>query len=80
MGSLGVDLGEGHQEMLAEIEQVLDEFKKDFEKPMGLPPQRDRDDAVTLQPGTTPYQCMALLLPHVQKNEIEKLGSRGFGS
>ena len=59
-----------------EMEELLLQFDDLFQTPTGLPPKRDRDDAIVLKEGASipnirPYRC-----PYYQKNEIEKIISK----
>ncbi|KAH9735939.1 hypothetical protein KPL71_017914 [Citrus sinensis] len=56
-----------------DLEQVLHHYRKVFDKPKGLPPQREHDHKIPLEPGSMPPNIRPYRYPYVQKSEIEKL-------
>ncbi|KAL4362235.1 hypothetical protein GQ457_04G035160 [Hibiscus cannabinus] len=60
------------QSELLEIEELLQEFRDVFATPTGLPPIRDTDHALHLEPGAKPVNVKPYRYPYFQKREIEK--------
>lgn len=58
---------------LAEIQQVVNSFKKVFEEPKGLFPPRKFDHKIKLQDGVKPTCVRPYRYPYYEKEEIEKL-------
>lgn len=56
-----------------EIHNITSEFSDIFSDPSGLPPPRDRDHHIHLQPGSAPTNVKPYRFPQFQKNEIEKI-------
>lgn len=56
-----------------EVKKILREFGSVFQMPQGLPPKRNREQAITLQSGTYPINIRPYRYSHIQKDEIEKL-------
>lgn len=55
--------------------EIIREFKAVFEAPVGLPPLRDHEHAITLKAGSEPINVRPCRYPHAQKTKIEKLVS-----
>lgn len=55
-----------------EIDQLLHEFSKVFEKPHGLPPKRPYSHTIPLLPGSQPFRLRPYRYNPAQKDEIEK--------
>lgn len=55
------------------IVDILEEFKMLFKEPQGLPPQRHRDHAIRLLPGSQTPNLRPYRYSYYQKNEIERL-------
>lgn len=55
------------------IANILDNFKDVFAEPNGLPPQRDCDHAINLDPGAPVINQREYRLPHHQKNALEEI-------
>ncbi|KAI3522148.1 hypothetical protein L1887_11628 [Cichorium endivia] len=55
------------------LEEILKEFADVFELPVGLPPPRGHEHAITLKTGTEPVNVRPYRYPQLQKNEIERL-------
>ncbi|KAL4323746.1 hypothetical protein GQ457_11G027680 [Hibiscus cannabinus] len=60
------------QENRDEILYFLREFEKVFESPTPLPPTRDTDHAIRLEPGHKPVNVRPYMYPYFQKDEIER--------
>ncbi|KAF2301258.1 hypothetical protein GH714_021767 [Hevea brasiliensis] len=58
-----------------EIQGLLDDYKDLFEDPKTLPPFRNHNHSIPLQPNTQPISVRPYRYPHFQKAEIEKLVS-----
>ena len=56
-----------------DLEQVLHHYRKVFDEPKGLPPQKEHDHKIPLELGSTPPNIHPYRYPYVQKSEIEKL-------
>ena len=56
-----------------EIAKVLENYKDVFEEPTGLPPKRDCDHAINLEPGAPVINQRGYRLPHHQKNALEEI-------
>lgn len=54
------------------IQQVLTEFRDVFEEPTTLPPHRQYDHAINLEPGAVPVNCRPYRYSPLQKDEIER--------
>ncbi|EXB66633.1 hypothetical protein L484_024930 [Morus notabilis] len=54
------------------LDQLLDEFSDLFQEPSGLPPLRNCDHRICLQPNSAPVVIRPYRYPHLQKDEIEK--------
>lgn len=54
------------------IQRILTEFSDVFAEPTGLPPRRQYDHAITLEPGATPINCRPYRYSPLQKDEIER--------
>lgn len=55
------------------IRGLLRKFRGVFNMPTGLPPRRSKENAITLQEGTSPINIRPYRYSHLLKNEIEKL-------
>lgn len=55
------------------VEFLLQQFKDEFEEPMGLPPPRSHDHAINLKEGISPILVRLYRYPFYQKEEIEKI-------
>jgi hypothetical protein len=56
-----------------ELWSILQTFKGVFENPQRLPPNRQQNHRIVLQPGSGPVNVRPYRYPHYQKNEIEKI-------
>lgn len=56
-----------------EVRTILKEFESVLDMPQGLPPKRNRENAITLQEGTSPINIRPYRYSYIQKDEIEKL-------
>ena len=54
------------------IQKILTEFSDIFEEPTQLPPHRQYDHAITLEPGAAPVNCRPYRYLPLQKDEIER--------
>lgn len=54
------------------IKSLLTEFSDIFEEPTELPPHRQYDHAITLEPGAGPVNCRPYRYSPLQKDEIER--------
>ncbi|KAI5410675.1 hypothetical protein KIW84_055987 [Lathyrus oleraceus] len=54
-------------------EEVVTRFEDVFDMPMGLPPHREHDHAIILQPDAIILNLRPYRYPFYQKNEIEKM-------
>uniref|UniRef100_A0A452Y0D6 Reverse transcriptase domain-containing protein n=1 Tax=Aegilops tauschii subsp. strangulata TaxID=200361 RepID=A0A452Y0D6_AEGTS len=54
------------------IQRILTGFRDVFEEPNTLPPHRQYDHAITLEPGTAPINCRPYRYSPLQKDEIER--------
>lgn len=61
------------QTCAADVEAVLEAFKDVFQEPVGLPPRREQDHAITLKEGDHIPNVRPYRYPYYQKNEIEKI-------
>lgn len=59
-------------EPCSQLDQLLDEFNDLFQEPTGLPPLRNCDHHICLQPGSGPKVVQPCRYPHLQKGKIEK--------
>ncbi|XP_061340529.1 uncharacterized protein LOC133287007 [Gastrolobium bilobum] len=55
------------------VQQVLQDFEEVFAKPTTLPPFRQEDHQIHLEPGTKAVSVRPYRYPHFQKTEIEKM-------
>jgi hypothetical protein len=55
------------------LHELLDQFKDVFEEPTSLPPQRDVDHTIPLQPGADIVNTRTYRLSHSQKDTLEAL-------
>lgn len=58
-------------DMPEKLQQLLLKYHKVFSVPTSLPPQRDCDHRIILQPNSQPVKVRPYRYPHSQKNEIE---------
>uniref|UniRef100_A0A8R7V8C2 Reverse transcriptase domain-containing protein n=1 Tax=Triticum urartu TaxID=4572 RepID=A0A8R7V8C2_TRIUA len=63
---------DGRQPPPMVIQKVLMEFNDVFAEPTELPPHRQYDHAITLEPGATPINCRPYRYSPLQKDEIER--------
>lgn len=54
------------------VYQLLHKFKEVFQEPVQLPPRREFDHHIPLEPNAKPVNVRPYRFPHYQKNEIEK--------
>ncbi|XP_073358167.1 uncharacterized protein [Aegilops tauschii subsp. strangulata] len=54
------------------IQRILTEFSDIFEEPTQLPPHRQYDHAINLEPGAAPVSCRPYRYSPLQKDEIER--------
>ena len=57
----------------SEISSLLEQYSSVFAALTGLPPQREHDHHIPLQPQTGPISVRPYRYPYYQKNEIEKM-------
>ncbi|XP_061348530.1 uncharacterized protein LOC133293925 [Gastrolobium bilobum] len=57
---------------IPQVQQLLVEFDALFHEPTDLPPHRQIDHEIHLEPNTLPVNVRPYRYPHFQKNEIEK--------
>ena len=55
------------------LERIIEESPEIFAEPVGLPPSRQHEHSINLQPGTMPISVRPYRYPHCQKAEIERL-------
>ena len=56
-----------------DLQIVINNHSKVFsEMPKGLPPARDHDHSIHLQPGSLPTRIMPYRYPYAQKSEIKR--------
>jgi hypothetical protein len=62
-----------HQASWTELQfsEILQEFSEVFEQPKELPPSRECDHSIPLQPGTQPANIRPYRLPYYQKDAME---------
>lgn len=63
---------EGKEPIPPVIQQVLTEFSDVFAEPTKLPPHRQYDHAISLEPGAAPVNCRPYRYSPLQKDEIER--------
>jgi len=56
-----------------QIKVLLESFADIFREPQGLPPLREHEHLIRLQPNAGPVNVRPYRYPHYQKNEIEKI-------
>ena len=54
------------------LDELLHSFAGVFTEPAGLPPQRTRDHAIVLKPGSTPVAVRPYRYPAAHKDELER--------
>jgi len=59
---------------------LLDQFQEVFGEPTGLPPNRDHNHNIVLQPGAKPVCVGPYRYPYFKKTEIEKIVNDMFSS
>ena len=65
--------GVDHDQMPAEMKELLRQFENVFSEPQGMPPVRSHNHAIPLKEGAAPFQNRPYRCPYVQKAEIERL-------
>ena len=55
------------------ITTILENFKDVFAEPTGLPPQRECDHAINMEPGAPVINQRGYRLPHHQKNALDEI-------
>jgi hypothetical protein len=55
------------------VSEILQEFSGIFEEPKELPPERECDHAIPLQPDAKPVNIRPYRLPHYQKDAMESI-------
>jgi hypothetical protein len=60
------------QSLPPQIQEVIDSFAPVFADPRGLPPHRDYDHAIALQPNSTPVNARPYRYSPMHKDEIER--------
>lgn len=55
------------------ITELMEQFDRVFQEPLGLPPTRSHDHKIVLKEGTNPISTRPYRYPHYQKAEIEKI-------
>jgi hypothetical protein len=66
------DIAEAFSATPPEIQSVLAQFQEVFSDPKILPPSRPYDHAITLKPGSVPFNCRPYRYSPKHKSEIEK--------
>jgi hypothetical protein len=56
-----------------QIVKILQDYEDIFQKPAGLPPQRECDHRILLKDGSTPPNIRPYRMPHKQKNVVEAI-------
>lgn len=51
----------------------MEEYSNVFAEPRGLPPHKERDQCIHLEPNAKPENVRPYRYPQYQKNEIEKI-------
>lgn len=62
------------------IRAMLAEYKDIFEEPKALPPSKEVDHQIPLQPNAKPVSIRPYKYPHFHKNEIERLVQEMMGA
>ena len=73
LGCIKVMETEVRPEIPIPVQKVLNQFQKIFDSPIGLPPRRSHDHAITLLPGTLPINVRPYRYSQFQKVEIKCL-------
>ncbi|KAI0493308.1 hypothetical protein KFK09_027585 [Dendrobium nobile] len=68
----GVSVEDGGDIPLS-VQPLIQEFEEVFQPPLGLPPPREQEHAITLREGVSPVSVRPYCYPQFQKDEIEKL-------
>ncbi|KAI0531244.1 hypothetical protein KFK09_000797 [Dendrobium nobile] len=68
----GVSVEEGGDIPLS-VQPLIQEFEEVFQPPLGLPPPKEQEHAITLREGVSPISMRPYRYPQFQKDEIEKL-------
>lgn len=63
----------GGTEVTDVLHEVLQKYPQVFAEPVGLPPSRVQDHAITLKDGSNPVGVRPYRYPQYQKDEIERL-------
>ena len=67
------DEAQQNKEISPLVQGLLERYPKVFEAIKGLPPTKDIDHAICLEPGANPVNVRPYRCPHFQKNKIERL-------
>ncbi|KAI0519064.1 hypothetical protein KFK09_006504 [Dendrobium nobile] len=65
--------GEEGGDIPLSVQPLIQEFEEVFQPPLGLPPPREQEHAITLREGVSPVSVRPYRYPQFQKDEIEKL-------
>jgi hypothetical protein len=66
-------LEEVSTQLLDQIVKILTDYEDIFQKPAGLPPQRECDHIILLKEGSTPPNIRPYRMPPKQKNMVEAI-------
>ncbi len=72
IAQLKVSTEQGEEHMPVEVQKVLELHAHIFQDPKGLPPKRNQDHRIPLQPGVKPINVRPYRHSYEQKNEVEK--------
>jgi hypothetical protein len=73
VASLVTGLEEVSTQLPDQIVKILQDYEDIFQKPAGLPPQRECDHRILLKEGSTPPNIRPYRMPHKQKNVVEAI-------
>lgn len=63
----------GEKELPYHVTELVLEYSDVFQEPKGLPPRREIDHRIPLEPNSKPVNVRPYRYPHFQKNEMERL-------
>ena len=64
-----LEMKEQPDSTLAEVEKFLEGYQDIFQKPQGLPPNRNHEQQIPLKKGAQPFKLKPYHYPHFQKVE-----------